>query len=117
MIGAFERLFPEALFPGIPRFGDDIVFPLCITTSAISRASENEIAVLGVEIVRITAKTRELCEQSTYEFYFLDDWLDFVRRNNEAARSFIVKNQRELPYGYLFTTVSLQEFRELGHNR
>lgn len=48
-----------------------------------------------------------------YDFHFLGDWPAYVQQNNRGAFQFIEKNELGNGYGYILTTSSEEEFKNL----
>jgi hypothetical protein len=54
VMGDFEKLLPGGMTAASVRCGNEWVIPLLHITEAINIATENKIAVLGVEVFRIS---------------------------------------------------------------
>jgi hypothetical protein len=107
-----ERALPEHIIKLCRRSGNELVIPLDAAKLAIRIATENCIAVLGVEAFRLE-NGLGVETYSGYEFTLDDNWRDFVRINNEAAVRFIEENTFGDGYGYILTATSEAEFRAL----
>jgi hypothetical protein len=84
---------------------------------AVRIASQNSIAVLGIEAFRLLDNGLGVETYSGYEFQFDGDWRDFVRLNSDAALHFIENNSFGKGHGYILTTTSEGEFRDLPVHR
>ena len=52
-----------------------------------------------------------------YGFDFQGDWPTYVRQNNQAALRFIEENQLGKGYGYILTTASEEESKNLDKSK
>lgn len=110
-----DRILPSEITDAavLDPAGTEWVIPLPQVKQAIHLASEHLVAVLGVESFRILTNELGVIGYSGYAFDVQGDWLAFVRLNNEAALRFVEKNPLEKGYGYVLTTASEREFKEL----
>jgi hypothetical protein len=111
----FDRILPPGIKHISLRSGNEWVIPFPEVEQAVKLASENLIAILGVECFRILPDGGLGTETySGYEFSLVDDWQALVRLNNQAALQFIKDNVFKRGYGYILTTTSREEFNHLG---
>jgi hypothetical protein len=108
-----EKALPVEVTGLAARSGNELVFPLSLATAAVRIASRNLIAVLGVEAFRVMETGLHSETYSGYEFKLDRDWRSYVRLNNDAALRFIEHNSFGDGYGYVLTTVSDRELRDL----
>ena len=108
-----EKALPSEITGVAIRFGNELVVPFKEVKRAIGIATQNLIAVLGVEGLRILDNGLDVVTYSGYEFKFDGDWADFVRLNSDAALHFIDENALGEGYGYILTTTSENEFSHL----
>jgi hypothetical protein len=113
MPDAFDTILPSALTAVALRNGNEWVLPLGQVKEAIKLASEHLIAVLGVEVFHIEENGLRVENYTGYDFDFLGDWPAYVEQNNRAAFQFIEKNELGNGYGYILTTSSEEEFKNL----
>lgn len=113
MTDAFDAILPSTLTATALRNGNEWVIRLPQVKEAIALASEHLIAVLGVEAFHIEENGLRVETYSGYAFDFQGDWPTYVQQNNHAALQFIEKNELGTGYGYILTTSSEEEFRNL----
>jgi hypothetical protein len=114
MRGDFDRTLPPAIIDAAIRSGNEWLLPLAEAKQAIILASEHLIAILGVELFRILNNGLLRTEGCTgYDFDFQEDWSTYVHQNNDAALQFIEQNQFGQGYGYILTTCSEEELKNL----
>jgi hypothetical protein len=80
--------------------------------SMINKATEASIAVLGLEIFRVSPDGLETVHYNGYEFK-CDDWKDFVEENNRAANEYVDANVYGDGYVYVLSSTSEREFKAL----
>ena len=108
-----RALSPRAVEASV-RSGNELVFPFNEAKEAVHIASQNSIAILGVEACRILRDGLDVETYSGYEFEsHQDSWAQFVRFNNDAALRFIVERALGHGYGYILTSTSQAEFKGL----
>ena len=90
-----------------------LITPLNEAEQAVRVASDNLVAVLGVEVFRILDGFLGVENYSGYEFEPQDHWATFVQLNNDAALRYIKELSLGNGYGYVLTATSEKEFREL----
>lgn len=81
---------------------------------AIDLASDNGIAILGVESLRIEEGRSRVENYTRRAFDFVLDWPDYVKQNNRTALKFTSDNPVGDGYGYILTMASRSEFEALG---
>lgn len=116
-MGDFERILPSELLRSATRTpaGTELVFPYPQVEQAIHEATSQLIAVLGVEVFRILEDGLGVENYSAYGFEDLQgDWTDYVEKNNQAAVRFVAENVHGAGYGYILTTSSRDEAKELA---
>jgi hypothetical protein len=109
----FEQLLPVDLVSRSECLGEERAIPFPDVLTAISVATANEIAVLGVEVYLISGATTSFKDYSEYEVAFGGDWSRFVEENNGAATEFISKNPLFDGFRYVLTVADQDEFQKL----
>ena len=109
----FGAILPAEISSAAVRTGNEWLIPLPQAKRAISLATKHRIAVLGVEIFRVSIGELITEGYSGYEFKLGDDWVEFVSSNNEAALQYVVGHEFGSGYGYILTTTSAREFETL----
>jgi hypothetical protein len=112
-----DKVLPITITGAAVRSGNELVIPLPEVMHAIHVASEHLIAVLGVESFRILENGFGCEDYTDYAFEVGGDWPAYVRSNYEAARRFIDETQLREGYGYILTSSSENEFKELQGSR
>ncbi len=110
-------LIPEAakarLVP--TQDGNEVVIPYPEVLQVIQIATQNSIAVLGVELLQILGKGEfRVLNYSGYEFKLEGDWESFVAANNEEAGRFVEEHVLGEEHGYILTSTSKREFDALA---
>jgi len=97
------------------KCGSEFAYLYPAILRVVDIANENAIAILGFEFFHIlTNYPRFATEALTgYELRFNGRWPGFVRDNNLLARHYIEENRREGDYGFVLTSTSEIEFRQL----
>lgn len=113
MVGDLEKALPSEITSRAILSGDELLFPLDEAKAAIGVATQNLIALLGVEVFRILDNGFATETYSGYEFELDDNWQDYVSLNNKAALHFLDENSFGEGYGYILTSASENEFRRL----
>ncbi len=114
MPDALDTILPASITNAGKRSGNEWVLPLQQAKQAIKLASDNGIAILGVESFRIEEGGFRLENYTGYGFDFVGDWPDCVNQNNTAALNFIADNSVGDGYGYILTAASRSEFDALS---
>jgi|SRR5580704_12966377 hypothetical protein len=109
----FDAILSPEISATAVRSGNEWLIPLPQTKVAIGLATKHQIAVLGVEVLRVLPDGLGVEGYSGYEFRVEDDWVKFVSRNNEAAFQYVVEHEFGNGYGYVLTTTSAKEFEAL----
>ncbi len=115
-MGALEDLLPEEIKRVSTRSGDEFVVPYLHALTAITIATENDIAILGVdahEIRQGNVLTVDMANASA-EVEFTGDWRAYVRQLNDAARVWVTGHRLGENHGYILTSASQEEFQRLG---
>jgi hypothetical protein len=113
---SFDMLELDSLMPGrlkqlaTPCGGNEFAYPYFSVMEVIDIADQNNIAVLGVELLQSHPNGPVVEAISGYEFPFRGDWKEFVEKNNAAAREIIVRNQKGEEHGYVLTSATEAEF-------
>lgn len=90
----------------------EFVFAHPDVLDVIRIATEHAVAILGIEVFEV--KDGLLAQDySGYEFPSGDDWRDFVLVNNRAAMEFVRSHPAGEDHGYILTSSSEREFRQL----
>ena len=113
MVGDLENALPNEVTVKAILSGDELLFPLDEAKAAIGVATQNLIALLGVEVFRILDNGFATETYSGYEFRLDDGWQDYVSLNNEAALHFLDENSFGEGYGYILTSASENEYRHV----
>jgi hypothetical protein len=80
-----EKALPVEVASLAARSGNELVFPLSLAIAAVRIATENLIAVLGVEVFHVMETGLHSEIYSGYEFKLDQEWRGYVRLNNDAA--------------------------------
>jgi len=120
MSDAFTAVLSDEIKRASQRSGAEWVIPIEHLKQALQTASDNGIAVLGIEILKLLddgsgAKSYSFAVEgySGYEIKYSADWVGFVRDNNERAKSYVDANPFGKGYGYILTSASSKEFQDL----
>lgn len=105
-------IVPTDLLGRARRNEKEYVFPHPDVLDVIRLATEHDVAILGVEVFEVKEGLR-VEDYSGYEFASCDDWRDFVRINNSAALEFVRSHPAGEDHGYILTSASEREFRQL----
>jgi hypothetical protein len=108
-----KKVLPDEITRNSVRSGDEWIIPLHHVVEAIDIATANLIAVLGLEIFRISPSGFFTEGYSGYDFKRGADWGAFVQENNKAASQYVALHQFGEGYGYILTTTSAEEFSPL----
>ena len=109
----FDSILPADIRNAATRAGDEWLLPLPQAKEAIDLATKHRIAVLGLEVFRVSVAGLVTEGYSGYEFELGDDWVKFVSSNNEAALRYVVDHEFGSGYAYILTTTSAREFEAL----
>lgn len=103
-LDAFEKSLPADVLSRCDRLNHELGIPYNLVESAINTATENEIAILGVEVYAV-GDSMSFKDYSDYSFGYRDDWRDFVRLNNAAATAFVAESRfKGEEFRYVLTT-------------
>lgn len=102
--------------------GNELAFTFSDVAEVIRRCTENEIAVLGVEILEVRPTGYLTKNLSLYDQQMGSgpkqqaDWLDYVKANNVLAEEFIKLHPTGNDHIYVLTTAWRREFQEMKSN-
>jgi hypothetical protein len=103
----------------IGNIGDELMFSFPEVLQVIKRCSNNEIAVLGVEVQKALWDRYQTQYFSTYELGIShsvtskDEWTKYVCVNNALADQFVKQHPTGDDHFYVLTTSSWTEFIRL----
>jgi hypothetical protein len=110
---ALEKIVPEHIKVNALRYKNELVFSFPDVKDIVNLASNAGIAVLGVETFQILENRLLVRDCSGYEITFAGHWNEFVKANNALAVEYIEQHRRGEDHGYILTSTSEEEFREL----
>lgn len=116
-MGALENLLPEEIKRVSLQTGSgEFVLPCAEALAAIGIATENEIAILGVDSheIREDGLLTIGYQDGSYTIRYAGDWKAFFRRLNEAALDWVTQHRLGENHGYILTATSKEEFQRLG---
>ncbi len=99
--------------------GDELAFTFPEVAEVIRRCTENEIAVLGVEIFEVRPSGYFTKSLSDYDQHMGSGpkqqagWADYVKANNCFAEEFVKLHPTGDDHVYVLTTASWREFQEM----
>jgi hypothetical protein len=99
--------------------GNELAFTFPEVSEVIRRCTENEIAVLGVEVFEVrptgylTKKLSDYDQQMGSGPKQREGWADYVKANNILAEEFVRLNPSGDDHVYVLTTTSWREFQEM----
>jgi hypothetical protein len=99
--------------------GDELAFTFPEVAEVIKRCTENQIAVLGVELFEVRPTGYLTKNLSDYDQRMGSGpkqqagWADYVRANNLLAEEFVKLHPTGDDHIYVLTTASLREFLEM----
>lgn len=99
--------------------GNELAFTFPEVAEVIRRCTENEIAVLGVEIFEVRPNGYFTKNLSDYDQHMGSGpkqqagWADYVRANNSLAGEFVKLNPTGDDHVYVLTAASWRAFREM----
>ncbi len=111
--GDFDKILPGQIKAESARSGNERLIPLEKVREAIGIANRHLIAVLGIEVFRISSSGHVTKGYSGYDFKFDGNWPGFVSQNNKSAAEYINQHPLGEGHGYILTTVSENEFAHL----
>jgi len=95
-------------------FGDEFCFTHTNAIKAVQICTENEVAVLGVEIYQVQGNDFQSQGCSEYDLGFkVHNWSLYVKDNNILAVQVLGKYLESDGFVYLLTTASEREFEIL----
>ena len=99
--------------------GGELAFTSPEVSEVIGRCTENNIAVLGVELFEVRPTGYFTKNLSVYDQQMGSGpkqharWADYVRANNVLAEEFVKRNPSGDDHVYVLTTASWREFQEI----
>jgi hypothetical protein len=99
--------------------GNELAFTFPEVSEVIRRCTENEIAVLGVEIFEVRPTEYLTKKLSDYDQHMgsgpkqQEGWAEYVKANNALAEEFVKLNPTGDDHVYVLTTASWREFQEM----
>src|SRR5271167_469943 len=116
----FERIQAIA-DAGVGRTGNELTFPFPEVLEVIKLCTNNEIAVLGVEIFLVKSDGYHALGCSDYDLQLMRkwhevqsaDWREYVTENNELADECVRRNPAGDDHVYILTTSSWREFCDI----
>jgi hypothetical protein len=109
MTSDLDNILPAGITERAARAGNEWIIPLAEARQAVSVASENLIAILGVESLRILDDGFLVLNYSGYGFDFKNDWPAYVGMNNNAALRYLEEHPLGQGEGYVLTSSSRRE--------
>jgi hypothetical protein len=109
-----DSIVPPSLREKARPCGSEFVYHYRDVLEVIRIATQNSIAILGSEFFSMDDDGLLTQAISGYELHLSDNWVAFVRENNELALSFVEQNQKEGSYGFILTSTSEEEFSNLA---
>jgi hypothetical protein len=109
----FDKVLPVEIKDASRRSGNERLIPLLQAKEAIEFATQNLIAVLGVEVLHFLPGGLTTEAISGYGLKFGANWSVFVSENNDSAAIYIDQHSFGEGYGYILTTTSREEFCQL----
>ena len=115
-MGELENLLPAEVKARATMSGSELVLPYSEALSAIRVANLHLIAVLGIESFQI--RHDSLLATVSYTGYdsetpFAGDWNGYVTAMNAKAERWIEENRLGENHGYILTSASESEFKEM----
>jgi hypothetical protein len=99
--------------------GNELAFTFPEVSGAIRRCTENEIAVLGVEVFEVRPTGYLTKKLSDYDQHVgtgpkqQAGWAGYVKANNLLAKEFVKLHPTGDDHMYVLTTASWREFQEM----
>lgn len=113
-------MIPAIVATASGAVGNELTFTFPDVLTAIRVCTENDIAVLGVEIFLVQSNKFQASGCSTYDLQMgswgevgVSDWSRYVKYNNRLAEEFIRQNPTGDEHVYVLTNSSWQEFCQL----
>jgi hypothetical protein len=119
-MGALEDVLPEELKRNVLfRSGDELVLLYAQALQAVAIATENNIAILGVDAfeVRKDGLWTVNMDDASGRIDFTGDWTAYVAKMNSEADRWIRENPLGENFGYIITSASESEFARLDNIR
>jgi hypothetical protein len=116
MGNALDSLVPSDLRQAAWACGSELAYPYPNVLKVIDIANKNAIAILGFEFFHILPHHPRFATEALtgYELRFNGHWPSFVQDNNLLAAFYIEQNRREGDYGFILTSTSESEFKQLA---
>src|SRR5437764_2095550 len=99
--------------------GNELTFAFPEVSEVIGLCTQNEIAVLGVEVLDVRPDGYYTKSLSVYDLKMgsgpkrRDGWIDYVHANNTLADKFVKSNPFGDDHIYVLTAASWREFQQL----
>jgi hypothetical protein len=115
MANTLDSLVPSDLRQSAWECGGEFAYPYPTVLKVVDIANKNAIAILGFEFFQILPHHPRFATEALtgYELRFNGYWPGFVRDNNLLATYYIEQNIREGDYGFILTSTSESEFRQI----
>lgn len=117
-MGALESILPaEITGQALTLENTELVLPYAQALQAISIATEQKIAILGLEAFELRKDgllTVDLSDASAYIRY-AGDWKAYVTRMNTEADRWFKEHRLGENHGYILTSASETEFGSLSN--
>ena len=115
-VGDLESLLATDFKQRAVAVGNELILPYEDSLAAIGTATQHLIAVLGFEAGEIQEDGFQVLDYSGYDndVPFTGDWNAYVTETNVHAERWIKAHYFGRNHGYVLTSTSEREFRELG---
>src|SRR6267143_4137339 len=110
-----DSLVPSDLKQSAWMCGDEFAYRYPDVLRVVDIANKNAIAILGFEFFHILPHPPRLATEvlTGNDLRFNGYWPGFVQDNNLLAAYYIEKDRRDGDYGFILTSTSESEFRQL----
>lgn len=117
-LGDLEKLLPEDFKKRAIIPGNEWILHYADALSAIEIATENQIAILGIDAIDILPPGEYRFYVSDYTGYdreikFAGNWEEYVRKMNSERELWLKAHALGDGHGYSIASASEKEFREL----
>ena len=118
MTGDLEQVDSIARAASGRTIGNELAFTFPEVSEVVRRCTENQIAVLGMEVFEVTPNGTLTKKLSVYDQQMgsgpeqREGWADYVKANNALAEEFVGVNPSGDDHVYVLTTASWREFQE-----
>ena len=110
----FEKYLPLEILEKSVKTGNEYAIPYPEVLEAVQIATSKEIAILGVETFSVVEDGIRCDRFSGYNFALGEDWISFVKANNDQALQEIAQAGHHTASRFILTTTSKSEYEELG---